>query len=72
MALADAVNKLSTAISNNHSIDGILDLSKAFDTMDYNKLFKRLHQCGIMGSVLTWFTSNLSNRKQFISYHDNN
>ena len=40
--------------------------------MDHNILFQKLRHYGIRGSALTWFTSYLSNRKQFISYDGNN
>ena len=40
--------------------------------MDHNILFQKLCHYGIRGSALTWFTSYLSNRKQFTSYDGNN
>ena len=46
----------------------ILDLSAAFDTVNYSFLLDRLHSSfGIPGPVLPWFSSYLNNRSQFIS-----
>ena len=43
----------------------LLDLSAAFDVIDHELLFLRLQrEAGVRGSVLSWFTSYLSDRTQ--------
>ena len=42
-----------------------LDLKQAFDTVDHTILIKKLNALGMRGNSGSWFTSFLSNRKQF-------
>lgn len=41
----------------------MIDLSKAFDTINHNLLLKKLCAYGIRGSELSWFTDYLAERK---------
>ena len=50
---------------NKYTLGVFIDLSKAFDTADYDILLKKLGMCGIKGINLKLF---LTNRKRFIKY----
>jgi len=45
----------------------LIDLKKAFDTVDHNILYQKLEYYGLQGRELTRFKSFLSNRKQYFS-----
>lgn len=54
MALVYAIDKVTQAISNNHTAVGeFLDLSKAFDTID--RIILVTTYDGIRGTFLSWF-----------------
>jgi len=44
----------------------LLDLQKAFDTVDHDILLAKLRATGADDSSVNWFTSYLCNRKQFV------
>ena len=48
----------------------IIDLSKAFDTVDHNILLENLCMYGVKVNNLKWFHSYLSNRKQYIEFQN--
>ena len=72
-AVIELISKILDAFNKNKYTLGILiDLSKEFDTVDHDKLLKKLDIHGIKGQNLKWFHSYLTNRKQFITCPDQN
>ena len=70
-AILQLMNQLTDAFSQEKYNLGIfIDLSNAFDTVNYNILLEKLKAYGIQSENPKWFRSYLSNRKQFISYDD--
>ncbi|PFX23878.1 Uncharacterized protein K02A2.6 [Stylophora pistillata] len=60
--------QVQKAIEDHEYSCGIfLDFSKAFDTLNHEILLAKLEFYGIRGIVKDWFTSYLSNMKQFVS-----
>ena len=44
----------------------LADFSKAFDTVAYKTVLKKMHKVGFSKSYLRWVTSYLTERKQFV------
>jgi len=49
------------------SVGVFIDLSKAFDTLNHKILLNKISYYGIRGVALSWFTSYLQNRLQYVS-----
>ena len=69
MAIIDLVDKISGYIDKKNSIGILIDLSKAFDTIDHQILLRKLQCYGIRGIACDWFKSYLENRVQYVSYN---
>ena len=62
------INQISECLNKKeHAIAIFCDLKKAFDTVDFEILLKKLHNIGVRGTELLWFPDYLCNRKQFVS-----
>ena len=51
----------------NYTCEIFVDFQKAFDTVDYHILLKKLQCYDLRGISNKWFASYLSDRKQFVS-----
>ena len=73
-ALVKVQNDILCAMDNNESVILLLlDLSAAFNTVDHSILLSRLQdRFGVKGTVLAWFKSYLTSRKQFVQVNDCN
>lgn len=49
-----------------------IDLSKAFDTLNHDKLLTKLDNCGIRGHSNDWFRNYLYKRKHCVNYNGSN
>ena len=62
-AIGQVIGKLVKGLENNmYGACVLLDLSKAFDTIEHSILLKKLELYGVQGNALKWFESYLSNR----------
>ena len=66
-AALELVDRIINHMDKNEvPINIFLDLSKAFDTIDYNILLHKLRFYGLDGSTLPLFESYLSNRRHYV------
>ena len=67
-AVLKVLSDILTALdSGNLTVLMLLDLSAAFDSVDHAALLRRLRvSYGLDGTVINWFASYLSGRKQCV------
>ena len=66
-ATLETVEKLKSAVDYQKITCGIfLDFSKAFDTINHHILLEKLYKYGIRGLPHAWFSSYITNRKQYV------
>ena len=67
MALLSLTEEISRSMDNkNFTVGVIIDLAKAFDTVDHKILLEKLKHYGLRGTTNDWFKSYLEIRKQFV------
>ena len=68
-AIIQLLDKITESFANKEHIIGVLmDLSKAFDTIDHDILIYKLKRYGIQGIALSWIRDYLTNRKQYVLF----
>ena len=68
-AINYSINQIINELQQkNHVIGIFIDLSKAFDTIDHNKLLVKLEHYGIRGSCHKLLTNYLLKREQYINF----
>lgn len=70
-ALRNVTDKILKAIDEKSaSLLVLLNMSKAFDSLNHDLLLEKLRKLGLKASVTSWFSSYLSSRYQRVRYED--
>ena len=66
--LSLVVSNWQNQLDKGHAVGSLfLDMTKAFDSVNHQRLLTSLYACGIRGTCLQWFTSYLENRQQQVA-----
>lgn len=66
-AIAKFLENIYNLLDNNKKSSGLfLDLSKAFDVVDFDILLKKMYRLGFRGNTYNWFKSYLYGRSQYV------
>ena len=66
------IELITQAMEKRQMVMGVvLDLSKAFDTVNHSILLNKLMKLGTRSTAHEWLASYLENRKQFVSWQNN-
>jgi len=69
-AIQTVVDEWKLIVSEGKMVGVIfMDLKRAFETIDRERLLEKMYQYGIRGRVLEWFKSYLNNRKQQVRFN---
>ena len=69
--LLEAIHDWTNSIEEGHPVDVIyLDYRKAFDSVPFERLLKKLHAYGVRGKVLLWIREFLRDRSQRVVLAD--
>uniref|UniRef100_A0A3Q3EXG8 Reverse transcriptase domain-containing protein n=1 Tax=Labrus bergylta TaxID=56723 RepID=A0A3Q3EXG8_9LABR len=67
LAVIELIEKITNSLDQKNYAAGVfIDLKKAFDTINHDRLINKLERYGIRGVVLNWLRSYLHNRQQFV------
>ena len=70
-AALELIESISTAVDNQKHCAGVLiDLKKAFDTVNHDLLVKKLFLYGIRGTANAWLNNYLTNINQYVIADD--
>ena len=73
LAMLELIDKITQHLDKGTtSINVYLDLSEAFDTLDYHILLHKLKYYGIEGTALRLFESYLNERQQYVDLDGTN
>ena len=66
LALLEVTGQIYASLDvDNYGLGIYLDIQNAFDTVDHEILLHKLSHYGILGNILNWYKSYLSDSKQF-------